>query len=320
MAIVHRPRYGRASSIVYQGSGLDDPITQLTDMLEPVASFTKLVTAAGSWSLARTEVGRPFFCAALEGSFQIAAEHAEPITVRAGDFVLLPMARRFETFSLDRNPGDPRQSIPFDCGDGVFRLGDQDGDPTMRKLIGYGEFRAEHSDTLAALLPTVIHIENDARLTTLVELIDNEARTRRPAKTGVMTRLLGVLMIEALRSSAASSVSAGLLRGLADERVGASLRALHADPAASWTSEKLAGEAGLSRSAFFDRFSRTVGMSPMEYLLHWRMHLARQLLPDKPAAQVAHAVGYGSTSAFSTAFTRHVGTTPTSFIRELRVS
>jgi regulator of protease activity HflC (stomatin/prohibitin superfamily) len=40
----------------------------------------------------------------------------------------------------------------------------------------------------------------------------------------------------------------------------------------------LAQTAALPRSAFFERFTRTVGLPPMEYLLAWRMALAKDLL------------------------------------------
>ena len=87
---------------------------------------------------------------------------------------------------------------------------------------------------------------------------------------------------------------------------------MHADPARPWTMAELAKEAALSRSAFFDRFTRNVGVPPMEYLLAWRMALAKDLLRRQEAdiAEVAERVGYGSASTFSTAFSRYVGQPP----------
>jgi len=80
---------------------------------------------------------------------------------------------------------------------------------------------------------------------------------------------------------------------------------------------QLAKAAALSRSAFFDRFTRTVGLSPMEYLLAWRMAVARDLLrnQDMGIAEVAERVGYASASTFSTAFSRHVGQPPSRYAR-----
>jgi len=73
----------------------------------------------------------------------------------------------------------------------------------------------------------------------------------------------------------------------------------------------------MSRSAFFARFSRIVGLQPMEYLLTWRMALAKRMLRTRDLAieQVAAKIGYSSASTFSTAFTRHVGMPPLRYAR-----
>ena len=93
---------------------------------------------------------------------------------------------------------------------------------------------------------------------------------------------------------------------------------MHEQLARSWTIAQLAKTAGLSRSAFFDRFTRTVGLPPMEYLLAWRIAVAKDLLRrhDLSVGEVAERVGYGSASTFSTAFSRHVGRPPGRYARE----
>ena len=133
----------------------------------------------------------------------------------------------------------------------------------------------------------------------------------------MLGRLVEVLLIEALRSSAGDDAPPGLLRGLADARVAVGLRLMHGDPAQAWTVEALAREAALSRSTFFERFSRAVGLPPMEYLLAWRMALAKDLLgrAGVSISEVAERVGYSSASTFSTAFSRHVGMPPGRFAR-----
>jgi AraC-like DNA-binding protein len=77
-------------------------------------------------------------------------------------------------------------------------------------------------------------------------------------------------------------------------------------------------QAALSRPAFFERFNRAAGMAPMEYLLAWRVALAKKMLLSNEGnvAEVAERVGYGSASAFSTAFTRFVGSPPSRFVQK----
>ncbi|MNE83065.1 putative response regulatory protein [compost metagenome] len=92
---------------------------------------------------------------------------------------------------------------------------------------------------------------------------------------------------------------------------------MHARPEHAWTVTDLANEASLSRSAFFARFNRIVGQSPMGYLLAWRMALAKQLLRNRKLGieQVAERVGYGSASTFSVAFARYAGMSPARYAR-----
>ena len=63
--------------------------------------------------------------------------------------------------------------------------------------------------------------------------------------------------------------------------------------------------------------NRAVGVAPMEYLLAWRMAMAKDLLGRKEAgvAEVAERVGYSSASTFSVAFTRYVGLPPARYAR-----
>ena len=134
----------------------------------------------------------------------------------------------------------------------------------------------------------------------------------------MLTRLVEVLLIEALRATPGEDAPPGLLRGLADARLAPAIRQMHSQVARSWTVALLARTTALSRSAFFERFTRTVGLPPMEYLLAWRMTVAKDLLrrQDLGLGEVAERVGYGSASTFSTAFSRHVGRPPGRYARE----
>jgi len=187
----------------------------------------------------------------------------------------------------------------------------------VRFIIGHCVFGSPDAALLVSLLPRLVHVRGAPRLASLVELVRDEARQQRPARDVVMTRLLEVLLIEALRSTVGTAASPGLLRGLADARLAGALRRLHEAPAHPWTVVELAREAALSRSSFFERFQRAVGMAPMEYLLAWRMALAKDLLrrgTDSVAA-VAERVGYSSASTFSVAFARHIGVAPGRYMR-----
>ena len=128
-----------------------------------------------------------------------------------------------------------------------------------------------------------------------------------------------VLFVEALRSTG-SQGSSGILRSRDDAHLAAALRHIHERPTAPWTLAALAKAAGMSRSAFADRFRYGVGLTPMGDLLQWRMTLAKDLLRlgAGSLAEIAQRTGYGSARAFSVAFTRHVGTPPSLYARGTR--
>jgi transcriptional regulator GlxA family with amidase domain len=169
-----------------------------------------------------------------------------------------------------------------------------------------------------SLLPDWVHVRGEHRLSTLVQLVGDESRSDRAAREIVMARLLEVLLIEALRSTASSSTSTSLVRGLSDPRLALALRLMHQRPSESWTVAQLARESAMSRSAFFERFTEAVGMAPMAYLLAWRMALAKHLLRQRGAAisDIAERVGYSSVSTFGVAFTRHVGMPPGRYAKQ----
>ena len=297
---------------------LVDPLAQIITLLRPRAVFAKGISGAGRWAVGYPRFGQPGFCAVLEGACRLAVEGEAPVRLEAGDFVLLPATPAFVMSSHDGVAPvriDPHLAANSPADD--VRHGRADGPADVRLRGGYFMFDSQDAALLVSLLPRMIHIHGDARLAALVHLFGDEAASSRAGRDLVLERLVEILLIETLRTAPARRDSAGLLHGLADPRISAALRALHGAPAHDWTVERLARAAGLSRSAFFSRFSRTVGMRPMEYLMAWRMALAKDLLRDGTHALdgVAARVGYGSASTFSTAFSRHVGEAPGRFAR-----
>ena len=141
-----------------------------------------------------------------------------------------------------------------------------------------------------------------------------EHAARRPGSQEILTRLSEMLFVEAVRGyiDALPGNASGWLAALRDPSLSRALSALHLRPARAWTAEELAKEACLSRSAFAERFTSTVGLPPMSYLTRWRMLLAGQRLRESSdtLAQVASAVGYESEFSFSRAFARETGVTP----------
>ena len=291
---------------------MSDPLAQVIALLKPRTVLSKGISGAGRWGVRYSEFGQPSFCVVLEGSCRLSVDRQEPLVLEAGDFVLLPTTPGFTLSGFE-----PVTAVRMDpsvaaAARGDVRHGTRHGPPDVRLLGGWFAFDSPDAALLVSLLPALMHVRGVERLSVLVRLVDAESSGQRSGRDLVLSRLVEVLLIEALRSVSGDDAPPGLLRGLADVRIARAMRQMHGDPARGWTVAQLATKAALSRSAFYERFTRTVGLPPMEYLLAWRMALAKDLLRSRALgiAEVAERVGYGSASTFSTAFSRHVGQPP----------
>jgi len=296
---------------------MTDPLSEVIALLQPRAVFSKGISGAGRWGVRYSDFGQPSFCAVLEGRCQLAVDGQPALTLAAGDFVLMPATPGFTMSGFE--PVAPQRIDPkvTPSPKGEVRHGTRGGPPDVRLLGGYFVFDSPDADLMVSLLPALVHVRGVERLSVLVRLVGDETSEQRSGRDLVLTRLVELLLIEALRSTSSDDAPPGLLRGLADARLAPAIRQMHGHLTRPWTVAQLAKSAALSRSAFFDRFTRTVGLPPMEYLLDWRMAVARRLLRrgELAVSEVAERVGYSSSSTFSTAFSRHVGQSPGRYAR-----
>jgi AraC-like DNA-binding protein len=298
---------------------VSEPLSEVIALLRPSRVFAKAISGAGRWGVRYTTFGQPSFCVVMEGSCLLTVDGQKTITLEAGDFVLLPTTPGFTMTGFE-----PVTPVPMDpkaaTGQAAeVRHGRRGGAPDVRQLGGYFVYDSPDAELLVSLLPAVIHVRGIERLSVLVRLISEESRERRCGRELVLARLVEVLLIEALRATPGDSAPPGLLRGLADPRLASAIRQMHGAPSRPWTVVELARKTALSRSSFFDRFTKAIGVTPMEYLLAWRMALAKGLLRQQELGieKIAERVGYGSASAFSTAFSRHVGQSPTRYAKQV---
>ncbi|NAO97029.1 MULTISPECIES: AraC family transcriptional regulator [unclassified Halomonas] len=294
--------------------GIEDPLSSVVTLLKPSVSISKLVEAGGQWQVERHDMASPFYCAMVEGGCRVEVSGRKPVTLAAGDFVLIPDLHDFSMTS--EVPPEPRGAgRPLEIGPGRVRLGPADAPVEMRALVGHCRFDTPASDLLVSLLPEMIHVSGHDRLMALVPVIHDETRADRPGRELILQRLLEVLLIEALRSGPAVNMPPGLLRGLSDPQLAAALQRIHADAGGEISVSGLAQDAGMSRSGFFEKFRKEIGRAPMEYVTDWRMAIAKTLLRQGKLTntEIALRVGYGSASAFGMAFVRHEGFSPGAF-------
>lgn len=223
-----------------------------------------------------------------------------PLAIGAGPLWVLMMAGtadlRVGDERVDLREGDAALVAPGAGHRVVARAGSDIVTADLRPVLGL------------ATVPSPIVIRGFAQrhvaLRQLVETCPLGRECSNPLWTRAYANMLGAAMLTAWMDDRGASSAP-------DTAVAAVLAALAQAPGDPWTLERMARIAHLSRSALTARFRAALGKAPSDVLRELRMNEARDLLADqRPVGAVASAVGYGSTAAFSRAFSSHHGVAP----------
>ena len=296
-----------------------DPLSDIIALVRPSAAVSKPISGKGRWAVYYEAHDAPGFTIILSGEAWLSLDGQEPLRLAEGDFLLLPSTPAFSLASGPHMRG--RLVVPRNE---AVRHGDPDGEPDFTALGGSFAFDRVNTPLLLSLLPERILIPaSEGRATRfgrLIDLLVEECATDYPGKELIIQRMLEAMLVEALRwrSLGDKSVPAGILNGMQDPAIARALQAIHADVRAGWTVAGLASIAGMSRSAFSARFGQVLGCAPIEYLMRWRMAIAKDALArgKKTLDRIAEEIGYESASAFSTAFRKRLGCPPGKFARD----
>lgn len=249
-----------------------------------------------------------------EGDMALRVEgETDSVRVRAGELVILPRNDRHLVGSDLAVPPMAVEQLEHRAGEsGLLRLTHTGPGSTTRFFCGFlGHDNV--NDPLINALPRVLHLSlRDPAAAQWFESSLRFAAQPAGAALGVSPNLLGrlaeLLFAEAVRQYLAQQPDGhtGWLAGLSDAKVGHALALLHTDRQRAWTTEELAREVGLSRSAFAERFSALMHEPPMRYMARQRMRYAAQRLLEstETIARIAEAAGYESEPAFHRAFKR----------------
>jgi AraC-like DNA-binding protein len=262
----------------------------------------------------------------VEGELLVSLEGHAPIALRTGDAIVFP---RNDPHLMGSDVGLPpvfgRDVVqpPKQGTVNIMRHGG--GGPVTRMVCGYLGSDSAHANPVVSALPAAMRLTFEEAgpaewLRSTFHYAASEVASGRPGSETVLAKLGELLFVEAVRRyvEALPDDQTGWLAGLRDPAVARALALMHGDIGRSWSVEELGREAGISRSALAERFTRLIGMAPMHYLGHWRMQVAAQELKGTPAslAQVAEHVGYESEAAFSRAFKKTFGTAPATWRRD----
>ncbi|MFJ1917054.1 AraC family transcriptional regulator [Streptomyces sp. NPDC088147] len=286
-------------------------------------------TLSPPWALHFVDGAPLTLCTVLGGSGWIVPEHRPPEHLRAGETLIV---RGPGSFTFVDEVGTRADPIP--CGEHCttpeqggtrHRLGWNDScgasaDGATTLIVGAYPVRGEISRRLLDALPVVLRVASDGGADAVLDHLAAEVATDTPGQQVVLDRLLDWLLVCAVREyfDRPGGEPPAWYAAQRDPVVGDALRLLHDEPAAPWTVSSLAGRTGVSRSTLAKRFAGLVGEPPLTYLTRWRMTLAADLLTERESAtvaEIARTVGYTDAFAFSVAFKRTRGVSPSEFRR-----
>ncbi|MGW2484600.1 AraC family transcriptional regulator [Streptomyces sp. NPDC001571] len=279
-------------------------------------SSTRL-RVGGSWCARLDAYEGAGFHVVLEGSCWMLTDGGTALALDTGDAVLLPHGSGHVIADRPASPATLARAVDFTAWAGTATdTNSPTGKGTTELLCGKYRLDRNHTHPLMADLPDVVHLSGrDARhdeLRAAIALLGHEVDSTHPGSAIALPSLLDLLLVYLVRAWMADSTTSRWPAALHDPVVAAALHALHEDPAAAWSNQRLAARVGVSRATLARRFTALVGRAPMAYLTWWRLTRAAVLLRTTPDAlgAIAGRVGYSTPYALSHAFSRQYGTTP----------
>lgn len=241
----------------------------------------------------------------------------KPAELHAGDLVIcLRNTPHYVNYNSDLPPDDLPRNTPAEEG--------ADGKQTTL-ICGQCEFLQYFWNPILEVLPNIMVFPTadsaGSNLATVINLMIMEVESAGECSNAIIDRLSDILFIEAIRTYMQKNRNdRGYIATLKDPKLSRALTSFHKQPGNNWTVQTLSEEAGMSRSAFADKFKQMLDMSPMEYVGGWRMQQAYDALTsgNQSVMQIADDCGYQSEAAFRKAFKKQFGIGPGSARRKAK--
>lgn len=302
-----------------------DPLSDVLSLLNAHGTLSVRLAAGGNWCIQFPAYDSIRFGTLVEGACWLQVDGMpQPVRLQAGDCYLLASGRPYKLGSDLALPAVDMRAVYARVNERVVYYGDR---PDVQVVGGRFSLDAANAAFLLDSLPPLIQLRANSDqadvLTWVLKRLAAEQLADTAGSAAMVVHLTHIMLLQMLRAHIDNSDEApplaGWLAALSDTQIGAALGLMHAQPNRRWTLPELANQVAMSRSAFALRFKTLVGVSPLDYLLRWRMRLAGRALATSKASVslIGLAYGYESESAFSNAFKRVMGRPPREYRMEL---
>ncbi len=305
-----------------------DVISRILDSLKLSCSFyfdTRFETPWGVRVPAYKQVARFHYVAGGSCWVQV-ADGGEPVQLQNKDFVLIPHGNCHVICSDPKEPVVDLDEALIDSGyqgEGSWCIDNNKGGELTQLICGHFEFNENFQHPLIRQLPDMLLVrkqqtEDFAWFASALKVLTAKTYGGSLGHAAIVRHLTEIVFILLIKIwSESQDLPEGFLKAIQDSGVGQSLEAFHNQPGDNWSVAKLAHCAGMSRTAYAEQFKALSGISPMRYVMDWRIQCAGQLLLETQLSmeQIAEQVGYRSVPAFARAFKQYKGVGPGSYRR-----
>lgn len=297
---------------------MSTPRDEVTPWLERLAPSTALFCNAevrAPWGFRVEHRDTATFHIVTAGTAWLEVEGADgdPIQVRQGDLVLLPTGA---PHALRDTPTSVAPPLGKAVASGVTRgkrVSFGGPGPVSEMVCGACTLGVPGGRPPRGLLPVLLRHRLEPGL---LDVVRREAEGLDGGTEAVLTQLLTLLVLQALRAHLATRTPEEL-GALMSPEVGRAVSFIHRNLDREIRIADLCREAALSSTVLSERFRESLGLAPMEYARLARLSRARELLRKTTwgLARIARHVGYRSASTLSRAFRRRYGVPPGSLRR-----
>lgn len=303
-----------------------DILSQLLDDIHLGGVEFRYLQAGRPWGFAFNSQGLSSFHLVLSGGARLRIEGEPELLLEPGDMAIVTSGRSHQMMDAEQPLTAALPEIASEVvGHGLEPLVLGGEGVITNMLSARFSFDVDLARPLLSALPMVLTLRGlnerpPEWMRIGLEFLAQEGYGRS-GRQAIINRVGGILFIECVRDYV-ESLPAGAnnwLLALRDPALSTVLSAMHREPERPWSVPELAQLACLSRSAFADRFGSVMGKPPLTYLAEHRMRLAVWQLrhTQQPVCRIAEMVGYASETAFSQAFKRVYGSSPSRYRQQL---
>ena len=255
----------------------------------------------------------------IAGSGILLTRSGDRIDLVPGSMVIVPAGVAYQlegTGTEDENLTLAKNCLPLELGLEAVGSTDGEGGIVMACASIKATYQRLHGLFDHLSVPIAIHPRQHETIGTVLTAVLNEMANPQPGSNALIALLMKQVLVYLLRQYCESgNCQVAWLSALEDPQLAGVLEQMIDEPGRRFSLELLADSAGMSRSAFAQRFKAAFGRSPMDFLKELRLQRAAQLLKtsDRPVKSIADQVGFDSRSHFSRSFTDYYGSSPAEF-------